>query len=340
MATDYQPSGSPSPYPGFTAATTPSGNIGIHEYQRGARSQAAQPDLALQLATAQEQQPLYSQRAENSQYSTQYQTWQHSSPSAVSSRLPPGLQQQTPLPITTSGQQASSDIEQKIMDRIRRQQQDNPQQLRGNGTWEDGIFYQNASSLGGTAVLAEIRYEYENSGQIPQGTADPGWDTLPQAQDIPHVAIEPHHLGADRSFSTPHTALSPASAVYSDGSPPTRQQARRYSPTSGLGGLPNIACVKCQENWWEHSCKGQPCENCQLHGTDCKRSKCINFAAGTCDKGSKCKSVHENDPRYHDDEYLVVLEKPTKRKGTKANATIAPSLREKENGAGDDLWLD
>ena len=95
-----------------------------------------------------------------------------------------------------------------------------------------------------------------------------------------------------------------------------------------------ISCVHCFGNWWEHSCEGQPCTNCIALRLDCKRPKCANFS--TCDKGRRCRLVHENDPRYHDATFLDEFDNfgsISRRFRRKADAKVAPSILEKRRDA-------
>lgn len=108
----------------------------------------------------------------------------------------------------------------------------------------------------------------------------------------------------------------------------------RSTPAPGI--TPKIACVGCYSHWWEDTCDGQPCSNCVMLEVTCLRPKCANFAAGTCLKGARCRLVHEKDPLYHDEAYLVTLSDPTKpprRIGRKVDAEAAPSARANLNPA-------
>lgn len=93
-----------------------------------------------------------------------------------------------------------------------------------------------------------------------------------------------------------------------------------------MGQAPHIPCVNCHKHWWDQSCEGQPCTNCQKYGTDCQRPRCENFVAGSCAKGYKCKQVHGDDPRYNDDTYLISLLKLPRRMTRKSDAKLAPSV--------------
>ncbi|RAR15306.1 hypothetical protein DDE83_001340 [Stemphylium lycopersici] len=99
-----------------------------------------------------------------------------------------------------------------------------------------------------------------------------------------------------------------------------------------------LACVNCYQHWWENECDGgELCSNCMAEGQSCKRQRCFNFAAGTCNKGSKCLCVHEGDKWYQHDGFLVEQLKSGKRPqrvGKKTEAIIAPILRQRGWKAG------
>jgi hypothetical protein len=107
-------------------------------------------------------------------------------------------------------------------------------------------------------------------------------------------------------------------------------RSRRKTP--GPAEPVKIPCVSCYRHWWENECdEGEPCSNCAAEGVQCVRLKCINFVAGTCDKGNKCPNVHEGDERYQDDRFLVDQSKAGKRPqrvGKKAEAAPAPAMRQ------------
>ncbi|KAH9867214.1 hypothetical protein IAQ61_007806 [Plenodomus lingam] len=120
-----------------------------------------------------------------------------------------------------------------------------------------------------------------------------------------------------------HTTRDPSLSIL--GAQFQRPKNTCRAPTPNVSA--HIPCVYCYSHWWEHSCEGQPCTNCQKKGVDCLRPKCADFA--DCAKGYRCKLVHENDPRYYDMNYLITLPKAgamPKRIGTKAKAKEAPSV--------------
>ncbi|KAI4682436.1 uncharacterized protein J4E88_005326 [Alternaria novae-zelandiae] len=110
---------------------------------------------------------------------------------------------------------------------------------------------------------------------------------------------------------------------------PSGPSGRSRRKTPGLGEPTQVPCVNCYRHWWEGECdEGEPCSNCAASGTKCVRQKCINYAAGTCDKGIKCPNVHEGDERYQNEEFLVAQTKAGKRPsrlGTRAEAKPAPT---------------
>ncbi|KAI4671560.1 uncharacterized protein J4E78_000056 [Alternaria triticimaculans] len=110
---------------------------------------------------------------------------------------------------------------------------------------------------------------------------------------------------------------------------PSEPSGRSRRKTPGPAEPTQVPCVNCYRHWWEGECdEGQPCSNCVASGTRCVRQKCINYTAGTCDKGNRCPNVHEGDERYQNEEFLVAQTKAGKRPsrlGTKADAKPAPS---------------
>jgi len=110
---------------------------------------------------------------------------------------------------------------------------------------------------------------------------------------------------------------------------PSGPSGRSRRKTPGPAEPTQVPCVNCYRHWWEGECdQGEPCSNCVASGTKCVRQKCVNYAAGTCDKGNRCPNVHEGDGRYQNEEFLVAQTKAGKRPsrlGTRADAKPAPT---------------
>ena len=110
---------------------------------------------------------------------------------------------------------------------------------------------------------------------------------------------------------------------------PSGPSGRSRRKTPGPAEPTRVPCVNCYRHWWEGECdEGAPCSNCVASETKCVRQKCINYAAGTCDKGNRCPNVHEGDERYQNEEFLVDQTKAGKRPsrlGTRAEAKPAPT---------------
>lgn len=137
------------------------------------------------------------------------------------------------------------------------------------------------------------------------------------------------HVNETRVHQQP--SLNHETGASSRSTPAPQATSTRRTPAPAEPKM--LACVNCYQHWWENQCDGgEPCSNCKVEGQPCKRQRCFNFAAGTCDKGSKCPCVHEGHERYQDDGFLVEQLKAGKRPqrvGKKTEAAIAPILRQR-----------
>lgn len=123
-----------------------------------------------------------------------------------------------------------------------------------------------------------------------------------------------------------------ATQASSRSTPGPSARTRRKTPGPAEPG--QVPCVNCYRHWWEGECdEGEPCSNCVATGTKCVRQKCVNYAAGTCDKGNKCPNVHEGDERYPNEEFLVAQTKAGKRPSrmsTRVDAKPAPATSQQD----------
>ncbi|KAH6881976.1 hypothetical protein BKA58DRAFT_372508 [Alternaria rosae] len=139
-------------------------------------------------------------------------------------------------------------------------------------------------------------------------------------------------MNMSRNGSRQPSVSGRATRASSRSTPGPSARTRHKTPGSTEPG--QVPCVNCYRHWWEGECdEGEPCSNCVATGTRCVRQKCVNYAAGTCDKGNKCPNVHEGDERYQNEEFLVAQTKAGKRPSrmsTRVDAKPAPATSQQD----------